>query len=99
MIRKFNKGDIVLCTKFSIENMIQIDASGLKSIPYVDDRFFNRRAYISKTFKEYMDKALGVSHDERDEYEITFLDDGNSLAWVSVNNLVLILKAEEKHMR
>ena len=87
MIRKFNKGDIVLCTKFSIENMIQIDASGLKSIPYVDDRFFNRRAYISKTFKEYMDKALGVSHD------------GNSLAWVSANNLVLILKAEEKHMR
>ena len=46
-----------------------------------------------------MDKALGVSHDERDEYEITFLDDGNSLAWVTANNLVLILKAEEKHMR
>lgn len=50
-------------------------------------------------YEKQMDKALGVSHDERDEYEITFFDDGNSLAWVTANDLVLILKAEEKHMR
>lgn len=92
MKRKFDKKDIVLCTKLNIGSKLQIDGSGLNLIPYLDDVFFNRRAYISETYKEYMDKTLGVSRDEKDEYEITFLDNGRSLAWVHGRDLVLILK-------
>lgn len=58
--------------------------------PYIDDTWFNRKAIISKIYKEYMDKVLGGDYEDRDEYEITFLDNGTSLAWVDGNDLILI---------
>ena len=92
-MRKFNKGDVVLCKKFCVEQKLSIGANGLKIEPYIDDHWFNRKAYISHTYKEYMDKTIGCSHEDKDEYEIRFLDDNNTLAWVSGNDLILLMKS------
>ena len=97
MKRKFNKWDIVLCTKFSIEQNMIIDESGIKVVPCVDDTWFNRKAYVSKVYKEYMEQTLGGTYEEKDEYEITFLDDGNTLAWVSGNDLTLMMRNDSAH--
>lgn len=91
-MRKFQKGDVVLCKKFEVAQKLCIYPGGMSFKPYIDDTYFNRRAYISKTYKEYMDKTLGVSHEDRDEYEITFLDTGNTLAWVSGEDLILLMR-------
>lgn len=96
MKRKFNKGDIVLCTKFSIEQNMIIDESGIKVVPCVNDTWFNRKAYVSKVYKEYMEQTLGGTYEEKDEYEITFLDDENSLAWVEGKDLVLLMRNNYK---
>lgn len=96
MKRKFNKGDIVLCTKFSVEQNMVIDENGIKVVPCVDDTWFNRKAYVSKVHKEYMEQILGGAYVEKDEYEITFLDDGNSLAWVEGKDLVLLMRNDYK---
>lgn len=92
-MRKFDKGDIVLCKKFTIEQRISINENGLRIEPYIGDYWFNRKAYISHTYKEYMDDILGCSHEDKDEYQITFLDDNNTLAWVSGNDLILLMKS------
>ena len=97
MKRRFNKGDIVLCTKFSIEQNMVIDESGIKVVPCVDDTWFNRNAYISGVYKECMEQKLGGIYEDKDEYEITFLDDGNSLAWVSGNDLTLMMRNDCAH--
>lgn len=92
-MRKFNKGDVVLCKKFSIEQRMHIDENGLRIEPYIDDYWFNRKSYISHTYKEYMDKTLGCSHEDKDEYELIFLDDNSTLAWVSGDDLILLMKS------
>lgn len=97
MKRKFNKGDIVLCTQFSIGQNRVIDECGIKIVPCIDDGYFNRRAYISKTYKECMEQTLGGIYEDKDEYEITFLDDGNSLAWVKGKDLVLLMRNDCIH--
>lgn len=99
MKRRFNKGDIVLCTKFSIEQNMVIDESGIKVVPCVDDTWFNRKAYISGVYKEYMEQELGGTYEDKDEYEITFLDDGNTLAWVSGNELTLMMRNDCAHKK
>lgn len=91
-MRKFQKGDVVLCKKFEIKQKLCIYPDRTSFEPYIDDTYFNRKAYISKTYKEHMDKALGVLHEDRDEYEITFLDTGNTLAWLSGEDLILLLR-------
>lgn len=91
-MRKFQKGDVVLCKKFEIRQKLCIYPDRTSFEPYIEDIYFNRKAYISKTYKEYMDKTLGVSYEDRDEYEITFLDTGNTLAWVSGEDLILLLR-------
>lgn len=93
MKRRFNKGDIVLCKKFSVGLNLVIDDAGMHSSPYIDDRFFNRRAYIEYTYKECMERMLGVVNEDKDEYSIVFLDDGNSLSWVSGDDLILLMRA------
>lgn len=98
MKRRFNKGDIVLCTKFSIEQNMIIDESGIKVVPCVNDTWFNRKAYVSKVYKEYMEQTLGGTYEEKDEYEITFLDDGNTLALVSGNDLTLMMRNDCAHI-
>ena len=50
-MRKFDKGDVVLCKKFSIEHMLSFNTNGLRVEPYIDDYWFNRKAYISHTYK------------------------------------------------
>lgn len=55
-MRRFNKGDVVLCKKFSVEERIIIDTSGIRTEPYIDDYWFNRKAYISGTYKQMMEK-------------------------------------------
>ena len=92
-MRKFNKGDVVLCKKFSIEQRMYIDENGLRIEPYIDDYWFNRKPYISHTYKEYMDDTLGCSHEDKDEYELRFLDDNSTLAWVSGDDLILLMKS------
>lgn len=99
MKRWFNKGDIVLCTKFSVEQNMVIDERGIKVVPCVDNTWFNRKAYVSKVYKEYMEQILGGTHEDKDEYEITFLDDGNSLAWVEGEDLVLLMRNDYKQGR
>lgn len=89
-MRKFNIGDIVLSTVYSIEKKIVLNENGFRVEPYIEDRFFNRTAYISGTYKSIMESRLGIPFDDKDEYQITFLDDNNTLSWVSSDNLVLI---------
>lgn len=90
--RKFDIGDVVLCHKFSIERKIVLSTVGINCQPCIDTSWFNRKAYISNTYKRCMEQH-GTEHPkDKDEYEITFLDDGNTLAWVSGEELTLILK-------
>lgn len=91
-MRRFEKGDVVLCKKFEVDKKLCIGLDGMSLQPYIDDTFFNRKAYISKTYKEYMEKTLGGMYEDKDEYEITFLDDGNSLAWVNGEDLILLFR-------
>ena len=93
-MRKFDKGDVVLCKKFSIEHRLSFNTNGLRIEPYIDDYWFNRKAYISHTYKEYMDKTLGDINEDKDEYELRFLDDNSTLAWVSGADLILLMKTE-----
>lgn len=44
-----------------------------------------------------MEQTLGGTYEEKDEYEITFLDDGNTLAWVSGNDLTLMMRNDSAH--
>ena len=80
-MRKFDKGDVVLCKKFSIEHRLSFNTNGLRIEPYIDDYWFNRKAYISHTYKEYMDKTLGDINEDKDEYELRFLDDEPFVRW------------------
>lgn len=89
--RKFDIGDVVLCHKFIIESKIVLSTT-ISCQPYIDTQWFNRKAYISNTYKRCMEQHGTVNPEDKDEYEITFLDDGNTLAWVSGKELTLILK-------
>ena len=93
-MRKFDKGDVVLCKKFSIEHRLSFNTNGLRVEPYIDDYWFNRKAYISHTYKEYMDKTLGNINEDKDEYKLRFLDNNSTLAWVSGADLILLMKTE-----
>lgn len=90
--RKFDIGDVVLCHKFGIERKIVLSTAGISWHPYIDTSWFNRKAYISNTYKRCMEQHGTENPEDKDEYEITFLDDGNTLAWVSGEELTLILK-------
>ena len=46
------------------------------------------------TYKEYMDKTLGNINEDKDEYELRFLDDNSTLAWISGADLILLMKSE-----
>lgn len=90
-MRKFNIGDIVLSKRYSIEQGMVFDCNGCWRIePYIDDYFFNREAYISGTYKSIMESKLGGSYEDKDEYQITFLDNNTTLAWVSGDDLILL---------
>lgn len=91
-MRKFDKGDVVLCKKFDVCQKMVFTKNGMMFEPYIEKSFFDRKAYISKTYKEYMDKILNVPHKDEDKYEITFLDNSESLAWVNGDDLISLLK-------
>lgn len=76
-MRKFNKGDIVICVKYSVEQKFEMDNTGIRTTPYINDKYFNRRAYISGVY---------TNCEDMDEYQITFLDNGSTLAWVKGKN-------------
>ena len=90
--RKFDIGDVVLCHKFSIGGRIVISENGFHDERYLDTSYFNRKAFISNTYKRCMEQYGEVNPEDKGEYEITFLDNGNSLAWVSGDDLKLLLK-------
>lgn len=79
MKKMFNKGDVVICIKFDIEQKTMIDNFGIRSEPYIEDQWFNRRAYISDV------------DENENKYKITFLDNGYTLAWVNEEELVMLL--------
>ena len=56
---KYQKGDIVLSKKFEVSRKICIGPDQVSMEPYIDDIYFNRKAFISEVYKEYMDKVLG----------------------------------------
>ena len=62
----------------------------MRTEPIIEDCFFNRKAIVSKVYKEYMDKTLGENHEDKNEYEITFLDDFTTLSWVSGKDLIFV---------
>lgn len=55
--------------------------------------FFNREAVIEYTYKEKMEEHfkndLHEEFEDKDEYEIKFLDNKTTLAWVGADELVL----------
>ena len=92
-MRKFNVGDIVLSKKYSVEQQMVFDGNGcFRFEPYIDDYFFNRKAYISGTYKQIMEARFNEPFEDKDEYQITFLDNGTTLVWVSGNDLILLMK-------
>ena len=98
MGRIFNRGDVVLCKKYSIEHRVIIGtASGIQIEPYIDDRYFNRKAYISGTYKDVMEKVHGIPYPDEDKYEITFMDDNNTIAWIDGEDLVLVMRNISKN--
>ena len=92
-MRKFNKDDVVICKRYSIEQRVIIDASGYRIEPYIDDHWFNRKAYISGTYKQMMEEKLGGTFEDKNEYQLTFLDDNHTLAWVHGDDLILLMKS------
>lgn len=92
-MRKFNKGDVVICVKYDVGQRLGIDNTGINTITYINDTYFNRKAYISGTYKEIMMKKSDNNTDfeDKDEYQITFLDDNSTLAWVKGDELVLLM--------
>lgn len=92
-MRRFDKGDVVLCKRYSIEQRVIIDASGYRIEPYIDDHWFNRKAYISGTYKQMMEEKLGGTFEDKNEYQLTFLDDNHTLAWVHGDDLILLMKS------
>lgn len=92
-MRKYNRGDVVLCKKYSVESRMIQDLSGFKFEPYIDDSYFNRKAYISGTYKEIMEEKFGKGdYTDKDEYQITFLDNNSTLAWVDGDDLILLMR-------
>lgn len=87
---KFKKGDIVICTKFGIEQSLVIGERGFQIDNHIDDKYFNRQAMVVCTYKERVDEVLGIESEKHDLYKIKFLDDGSCLAWVSESELVLL---------
>ena len=89
----FKKGDIVICKKHEISQKLVCDANGMRIENYIDDYFFNREAVIEYTYKEKMEEHLkNDMHEEfedKDEYEIKFLDNNTTLAWVGADEIVL----------
>ena len=88
-MRKFNVGDKVLCLKYELSEQAVFGKGYFGMHKYVDDEFFGREAVISDTYKNVMDKRLGYEHEDKDEYEITFLDTGEKAAWFNGDELVL----------
>ena len=41
-----------------------------------------------------MDKTLGGTNEDKDEYELRFLDDNSTLSWVYGDDLILLMKPE-----
>lgn len=89
----FKKGDIVICKKHEVSQKLVFDAKGMRMENYIDDYFFNREAVIKYTYKEIMEEHfkndLHEEFEDKDEYGIKFLDDGNTLAWLDADELVL----------
>lgn len=90
-MRKYNFGDKVICIKFDVAPAMHITANGLTFKNQINRNWFNREAIICKTYKEYMDKYYGCNdYEDKDEYEIQFLDDKTTLAWVTGDELVAV---------
>lgn len=88
-MRKFNFGDNVICIKYDVSPVMYFTSKGMTMKNQLNTHWFNREAIISKTYKEAMDEHYGCSDTEdKDEYEIKFLDDGHTLAWVDGDDLV-----------
>lgn len=89
----FKKGDIVICKKHEISQKLVCDKNGMWIENYIDDYFFNREAVIEHTYKECMEEHfkndLHEEFEDKDEYEIKFLDNNTTLAWVEADELVL----------
>lgn len=78
---KFKFGDKVICIRFEIVPEMHLTNKGMAFKNKIKDTFFNREAIISKTYKEYMDEQFNCNDSEdKDEYEIQFLDDKHTLA-------------------
>ena len=87
-MRKFNVEDKVLCLKYELSEQAVFGKGYFGMHKYVNDEFFGREAVISDTYKNVMDKRLGYGHEDKDKYEITFLDTGEKLSWISGDELV-----------
>ena len=85
---QYEKGEKVICTKFDIYDRMVFDKSGFRIEKYVEDRFFNREATITKTWKECGLSIGQIDPEDKEEYEIKFTDNGESLAWVDGKDLV-----------
>lgn len=82
-------GDNVICVKYDVlpKTIIQQGKPPVYK-NYLDTTWFNREAIITKVYKEYMESTIGTGFPDKNEYEITFIDDGNSLAWVTDEELI-----------
>lgn len=89
----FKKGDIVICKKHGVSQKLVYGANGMRIENYIDDYFFNREAVIYHTYKEYMEEYfkddLHEEFEDKDKYEIKFLDNNTTIAWVGADELVL----------
>lgn len=86
---KFKKGDIVICKKFTVGQKIVFATDGISTENCIDDCYFNREAVIEYTHKECMLKCGVKEPEDKGEYGIRFLDNGELLAWLTDDELIL----------
>ena len=87
---QYEKGEKVICTKFDVCDRVVFDKDGFRIEKYVDDKYFNREAVITDTWKDCALSMFGDSAkaEDREQYEIEFTDNKKKLAWVYGKDLV-----------
>lgn len=87
-MRKYNIGDKVICVKFDVENIICFDSQGITHKNQINTFWFNREAIINNTYKKYMESILRSGYEDKAEYEIKFIDNGEIISWIPEDELI-----------
>lgn len=87
-MRKFNIGDRVLCIKYEITQEVIVCPKGFEIRKAVDKRYFGKEAVILNTIKNVKEKQGFENYEDRAEYELLFINNGEKAAWFTDDDLL-----------